>query len=151
MNTKIRRRDKKFTKGLAMANRVMELTGQDVFSKSRKHEVIDSRALLNYLLYNNLDFTLHEIKDFYENEGKSYDHATALHSINNFPVYRRSNKNMDAWLTQLNSEYTTLKSKVNMLVQNILNLQETDVDVLLDISNRMYEKNKILEHSKIVK
>jgi chromosomal replication initiation ATPase DnaA len=151
MNTKIKRRDKKFTRALAVANKVTELTGQDIFSNSRKHAVIDARSLLNYLLYNNLDFTLHEIKEFYENEGKSYDHATALHSLNNFAVYRRSNPNMDSWLLQLSAEYTTVKAKINMLVQNIMTLQENDVDVLLDISKRMYDKHESLESAKIVK
>ena len=45
--------------------------------------------------------TYETIKEFFNNNGKAYDHTTALHAYKNYNMYARDNKDLDDIFTKL--------------------------------------------------
>ena len=63
-----------------IADYLYDISGVDVFENKRTRYNIEARSLLNFILRNHFDMTFHQIKEFYEKNGKRYDHATAMHN-----------------------------------------------------------------------
>ena len=74
-----------------IAEHIIDISGIDVFDNTRKREHIEMRSLLTFMLRHHCNMKFTEIRDFYESKGKSYDHATALHSLKSFETHRRYN------------------------------------------------------------
>ena len=55
--------------------------------------------------------TYHSIKDFFNNNGKQFDHATAMHSYKNYPMYKQYNKKLDHYFNTIVSKSKSEKSK----------------------------------------
>ena len=77
-----------------VSNLLLSLSEPELFAETRKRNVIEHRALLCYILRNNLKMTFESIADFFVANGKSYDHSTAIHSCKMYPTYRKYNKNL---------------------------------------------------------
>tara|TARA_B110000902_G_scaffold119601_1_gene140227 strand:+ start:706 stop:1296 length:591 start_codon:yes stop_codon:yes gene_type:complete len=77
-----------------VSNLLLSLSEPELFAETRKRNVIEHRALLCYILRNNLKMTFESIADFFVDNGKSYDHSTAIHSCKMYPTYRKYNKNL---------------------------------------------------------
>jgi hypothetical protein len=77
------------------------ITNIDVFENSRRKEVVELRSLLVYILRNVEDMTYETIKEFFNLNGKEYDHATALHAYKNYEMYCKYNKNLDKYFEQI--------------------------------------------------
>ena len=65
--------------------------------------------------------TFHQIKEFYEANGKSYDHATAIHSLKTFEVHRKYSKFLNNWLEEIQ---LLMKDKTNIKRGLLLNIIE---------------------------
>lgn len=96
--------------------------GIDVFDSTRKREVVTYRALHVYMLKNTLRWSLHKIKSFYEDNGKSYDHTTALHALKMFEVYCKYDSELLMQMATITSdrkndavEYEILKTKLKYI------------------------------------
>ena len=66
------------------ARTIKQLTGVDVFENTRRQQVIEIRSLLVYILRSVENMTYETIKEFFNNNGKAYDHTTALHAYKNY-------------------------------------------------------------------
>ena len=87
-------------KAKKIARKISKLSGIDVFKNTRKKEFVEARSLLSTILYKYEKMNLHEIKNFYIENGKSSDHTTVLHSVKNWEVYSQD-KNciyLNEWL-----------------------------------------------------
>ena len=107
---------------------IKSVTGLDIFRNTRKNDYIEARALFNFILYNTYGFTFAKIAKFYKDNNKSYDHATALHSIKNFDMYRRFSPQVNEWLeaiedTDLGDEATQALAKQHITFLNNNNLK----------------------------
>ena len=80
-----------------IAEHIIDISGIDVFDNTRKREHIEMRSLLTFMLRHHCNMKFTEIRDFYESKGKSYDHATALHSLKCFETHRRYNPKLDKY------------------------------------------------------
>ena len=80
-----------------IAKHIIDISGIDVFKNTRKREYIEIRSLLTFMLRHHCNLTYHQIRDFYKSKGKSYDHATALHSLKSFEMHRRYNPKIDKY------------------------------------------------------
>ena len=80
-----------------IAKYIIDISGIDVFDNTRKREHIEMRSLLTFMLRHHCNMKFKEIKDFYESNGKNYDHATALHSLKSFETHRRYNPLLDKY------------------------------------------------------
>ena len=85
-----------------VSNLLKSLSGIDVFQQTRKRHVIEHRSLLCYILRTKLDMRWESIKKFIESKGKPYDHATAIHAVKMYSVYKKDNKK----LLELESHFT---------------------------------------------
>ena len=77
-----------------VSNLLKSLSGIDVFQQTRKRHVIEHRSLLCYILRTKLDMRWESIKKFIESKGKPYDHATAIHAVKMYSVYKKDNKKL---------------------------------------------------------
>jgi hypothetical protein len=97
--------EKRTKKAQEPAKTIQRLTNINPFAKSRQQQVIEIRSLFNVILFKYLNFTLCKIRDIHQDNGlKTYHHATVLHSLNNFPMYRKYNKQLDIFLMKLISD-----------------------------------------------
>ena len=135
---------KKITDALEIARELEELSGLSPFRHTRQRAYIDVRATLTFLLYNNLNFTLAELSRFYKSNGKPYDHATALHALNNFETYRRYNENIDKWLDTFQDTNQHTRLQKSMIRQNLNYLSPNNIKRLNKIVTIMYERDKEL-------
>ena len=78
------------------------LSALDIFEQTRKRNIIEHRSLFCYLLRNKLDMRWESIAKFMETNGKPYDHATAIHAVKMYPVYKNHNKK----LAELETHFT---------------------------------------------
>lgn len=118
---------------------VKVVTGLDIFKNTRKSSYIEARALFNFILYNTYGFTLAKIAGFYRENNKSYDHATVLHSLKNFEMYRRFSPQVNEWLeslenTQLGDRATRALTKqlVTYLTNDNLKVAYEHIKTLYD-------------------
>ncbi len=129
-----------FKEAHEISKRIIEVTGQDVFAQSRKRDIIEARALLTFILYKTKGMTLTQIRDFYEANGKPYDHATALHALDSFEMYRRYNKNLPKWLVEVLGNDDDIKSKKAVLLENIKSLGDEQINYLYEITEKWYQE-----------
>ena len=80
-----------------IAKNIIDISGIDVFKNSRKRKYVEMRSLLTFMLRHHCNMKFKDIKDFYESNGKHYDHATAIHSLKAFEMHRRYNPKIDKY------------------------------------------------------
>jgi len=80
-----------------IAKHIIDISGINVFDNSRKREYIEMRSLLTFMLRHHCNMKFTEIRDFYESNGKNYDHATAIYSLKAFEMHRRYNPKIDKY------------------------------------------------------
>jgi len=102
------------------------LTDIDVFKNSRKKEFVEIRSLLVYILRNVEDMTYETIKEFFNTNGKEYDHATALHAYNNYEMYCKYNKKLPELFTHLVNNSDTENSK-KLIAKSIIDNSGVEV------------------------
>ena len=128
-----------------VADKVTEITGLNVFRNTRKREYIEARALLNFILKNIKGMTLYAIRDFYIENNKAYDHATVLHSISNFDMYRKYNKKLDKQLNLFSELYDDIDAKREVIINNLIWLSRENLNELYRITNGMYQQEFVNE------
>lgn len=77
-----------------IAELVMQHTGLNIFKDTRKRNYVEARSIFYHILKTEYNTTYHFIEDFMEANGKPVNHATVLHSVNNFESYALFNKNL---------------------------------------------------------
>ena len=80
-----------------IAKDIIDISQINPFSNTRKREFVEIRSLLTFMLRHHCDMKFKEIKEFYESNGKNYDHATAIHSLRSFEMNRRYNPKLDKY------------------------------------------------------
>ena len=125
-----------------IADYLSEISGIDVFENKRRRYNIEARCLLTFILRNHFDMTFHQIKEFYQANGKSYDHATAIHSLKTFEVHRKYSKFLNNWLEEIQ---LLMKDKTNikrgLLLNTIKELNHKQI-------SKLYKTAKILQDGK---
>ena len=77
-----------------IAKAVIKLSGLNVFKNSRQRKYVEMRALLSYMLREDLNMGWSRISQFYQDNGKTMSHASVIHAVKNYPVYRKHNKQL---------------------------------------------------------
>ena len=72
-----------------IGKKIKKLAKVDLYSDSRKEEVIIHRSLLTYILREKLKMRWIAIALFYNSQGKPMDHANAMNSFKQYPVYKK--------------------------------------------------------------
>jgi hypothetical protein len=83
-----------------------------------------------------------DIRDFYESNGKSYDHATAIHSLRAFEMHRRYNNKLDKYfdlvLLRIRNKSKLRKALINHIIDHT---KESDLKRLLKIVDKFNLKD----------
>ena len=77
-----------------IAESVCKVTGVNIFENTRKREVVEARAMLNYIYRKVCGLTYYVIKRIYLSQGKSMNHATIIHSVKNYEMYEKYNPSL---------------------------------------------------------
>ena len=133
------------TEALKIAKRINKLSDVNVFENSRASKVVEVRSLLNKILYDFKNMTLAQIRDFYRNTGKSMDHATVLHSLRNFNMYRMYNPKLNEYFDQMlkQHELSTKYEKQKAIEQKIKYLSDKNLDKAHALVNKLFTKELI--------
>jgi|TARA_R100000149_G_C5877509_1_gene141496 hypothetical protein len=133
------------TEALKIAKRINKLSDVNVFENSRSSKVVEVRSLLNKILYDFKNMTLAQIRDFYRNTGKPMDHATVLHSLKNFNMYRRYNPKLNEYFDEMIKQYelSTKYEKINSIEHKIKYLSDDSLDKAHDLVNELFTKDLI--------
>jgi len=120
----------------------------DVFKVTRKREHVETRSLLNYILYNYKSMPLNKITKFYSNNGWNINHATIIHSIRSFDLHKKYNPNLLIWLEVIINEINEMDNftKRQYIKSKISRLNNKDIDELTMVISNMPEQK--LEYEK---
>ena len=121
-----------------IAKHIIDISGINVFENSRKRKYIEMRSLLTFMLRHHCDMKFKDIRDFYESNGKSYDHATAIYSLRAFEMHRRYNEKLDKYfnivLLRVRNKAKLRKALINHIVDHT---KEKDLKRLLKIVDKL--------------
>jgi hypothetical protein len=117
---------------------VKEVSGLNIFDNTRRRDYVEMRALVCYVLRKKLRIGLTNIALYFQSEGKTMHHATVIHLVNQYPMYKRYNSrlaeiedsfeeinnlefNQDSYIRNqyLTYKYDELKQKHKDLKENI--------------------------------
>ena len=135
-------------KEIEMAILIKEITGVDVFKNSRKREYVEYRALYNYILKKVMNKSLTWIRDNYRYYGKNYDHATVIHSLKMFDIYKRYNENFLPLFNQLCANKNSVSERIAFIDTALKNMSEDNVVKVSDLVNELLNQNVKYEAAK---
>lgn len=126
-----------------IAEKVIELSGINIFERSRKREIVEMRSLFFYILKNKLDMGLTEMSRYFEDSASSINHATIIWSLKNYDLYKSSNKKV-----QEIEEMIILKTSMNIKGINretYLELKCKELEAEIERLNTKPNESKIID------
>jgi len=147
---------------------VKEASGLNIFDNTRIREYVEMRALVCYVLRKKLRIGLTNIALYFQSEGKTMHHATVIHLVNQYPMYKRYNPilaeiedsfeelnnlefNQESYIRNkyLSYNYDKLQEKYNKLKNNIKTNPILDVlqDIPEDKIDEVIERINIMKKS----
>jgi hypothetical protein len=147
---------------------VKEASGLNIFDNTRRRDYVEMRALVCYVLRKKLRIGLTNIALYFQSEGKTMHHATVIHLVNQYPIYKRYNPrlaeiedsfeqlnnlefNQDSYIRNqyLSYNYDKLQEKYKNLKDNIKTNPILDVlqDIPEDKIDEVIERINILKKS----
>lgn len=125
-------------------SKVLELTGLDIFKKTRDKEYIHARSLFYKTLTVECKMTDRSISEFMLQNGLKTNRTTIFFSIKKFPEYCKHNQDLKHYYNILTSRYDKM-NKVNILKEN-LRLKERNVKLFQRVK---YLEEIVKEHNLI--
>ena len=126
-----------------IAEKVIELSGINIFERSRKREIVEMRSLFFYILRNKLDMGLTEISRYFEDSASSINHATVIWSLKNYDIYKTTNKKI-----QEIEKMIVLKTSMNIKGINresYLELKCKELEAEIERLNTKPNESKIID------
>ena len=120
---------------------IREITGVDVFKNTRKTEYVEYRSLYNYILWKVMKKSLTWIRDNYKENGKNYDHATVIHSIKMFDIYKKYNKNIMPLFNELCQFNNTVLEEIAFIDTALHNMKTESVKEVSALVNELLTQN----------
>ena len=121
---------------------ILKETDIDVSKNSRKHNIIEARALYFYLVKHfKPKMTLQEIA-----ESVNKNHATVIHSLNNYEMYEKFNRDLRSLrniiVNQMDEENILNTENINDLKLELKkkNLRVSELEIELEESNLRINK-----------
>jgi hypothetical protein len=74
---------------LEISERIIEMSGIDIFKNTRKRDYVRGRALACYIFREKMNMRWAKISDFFVSKGKELDHSSAIHLVNMYPIYAK--------------------------------------------------------------
>jgi len=130
-------------KPIDIANKITEISGINLFQKSRKRNVIEHRGLLCYILRDKLKMRWQKMEKFYTSQGWAVNHATLINSYRKWYIYK-TNQDVIKILKefQFEEEDQDQIDKVDMLETKCNNLKKKLEDPLVKLVANIPESKK---------
>ena len=122
---------------LKVADRIKEITGVNIFENKRTLEIVDARSTACYIYNKYYNGTLHEIANFFKDNGKNYDHSSVYYNIQLFDEVKQRRKDIDKNLSYLIGSIDC-NTQLNIVIDTILN--NDDKERIINIVNRLVNK-----------
>jgi len=134
-----------------LIDEIQALSQVRVFENTRRREVVEVRSLLYTVLKKFYRFNLREIMEIGQEYGYYITHASVIHSLNSFDVYKTYNKNLDEWYHAIviDLEEDVAAARIDFIKPKLKYLSEDQLLNLSTIVKEMYE-DSIIEMSKEV-
>ena len=126
-----------------IAEKVIELSGINIFERSRKREIVEMRSSFFYILKNKLDMGLTEMSRYFEDSASSINHATIIWALKNYELYKSTNKKI-----QEIEEMIILKTSMNIKGINretYLELKCKELEAEIERLNTKPNESKIID------
>lgn len=125
------------------ADYIQRESGIDVFKNTRQREYVEYRALYNYILYKMRGLSLAQVAQTYIDNGKSYNHATVIHSLKMFDVYKRYNHRLLPLLEKMCVElYGSIDNELAFIKNTLADLPSTGVIQISDFIKQIIKKQE---------
>jgi len=130
-------------KAIDIANKITEISGINLFEKTRKRNVIEHRGLLCYILREKLKMRWQKMEKFYTSQGWPVNHATLMNSYKKWYIYK-TNENIIKILNEFDfmEEDQDEINKVDMLETKCNNLKKKLEDPLVKLVANIPESKK---------
>ena len=129
--------DKNFLFAQETSRVLKKITGINIFENSRKQHIIEVRSLFVYIMRTVEYMTYYNIRDFFENNGKAYDHTTAMHAYNNYSMYSNYNKKLDEYYNLILQSTKSINSR-KLLAKALIDSEKPE---MAEIFTYMYKKS----------
>ena len=137
-------------KPIEIANKITEISGIDLFNKSRKRNVVEHRGLLCYILRDKSKMRWEKIAKFYKAQGWPVNHATLINSYNKWYIYK-TNEDVISILNDFEFVDETQEEidKIDRLETKYTNLKNKLEDPLVKLVSRIPKEKKDLVKEKL--
>ena len=125
-----------------LIDEIEALSGINIFQNTRRREVVEVRSLLYSILKKFYRFNLREIQDLCSEHGYNITHASVIHSLKSFDVYKTYNKNLDDWYhaVVIDLEEDVAAQRIDFIKPKLKYLSEDNLLKLSTAVKEMYEE-----------
>jgi len=125
-----------------IADRVSKHLGVDVWQNTRKRDYVEGRALLATIYRKYLGMRLADIVRVFRKNNKNCHHATILHALKMYDVYKNYNPKLEDIMNEVvcDSNVSTESVRRMFIKQNLYNINN---EVVQEIYELVYNNYKI--------
>tara|TARA_R110000803_G_scaffold59512_1_gene118140 strand:+ start:1435 stop:1875 length:441 start_codon:yes stop_codon:yes gene_type:complete len=137
-----------------IGNKVIEMSGIDIYKNTRQNDYVEHRALMCYLMRDKLHMRWTHITRFFNSQGKKMHHSTAIHLLEMYPVYKKYNSDLatieDCFFFDAKTphdsidEVTYLEKKCENLENECLELREQLANPVVQSMLAVIKANKFV-------
>jgi len=126
----------------SLIDEIETLSNINIFQNTRRREVVEVRSLLYTILRNFYRFNLREIQDLCSEHGYEITHASVIHSLKSFNIYKSYNKNLDDWFHAviIELEEDVASQRIDFIKPKLKYLSEENLLKLSTVVKEMYEE-----------
>jgi len=129
--------DKNFLFAQETSRVLRKVTGINIFENTRRQNIVEVRSLFVYLMRTVEHMTYYNIRDFFENNGKPYDHTTAMHAYNSYAMYSKYNRKLDEYYNLILQSTKSIDSR-KLLAKALIDSEKPE---MAEIFTYMYKKS----------
>jgi hypothetical protein len=110
-----------------IADLVIKYTGKDIYSKRKTQDIVDARALFEYIMREDYKVTYQSITDHYRKNGKKRKHDVMIYSVRNFEKeIRHRRKDLNEYYQNILETEITVRQYQNayLLISQIKNQKQ---------------------------
>lgn len=123
---------------LEIGDKIKRLSRIDIYQNTRKRYFVEYRALLCYILRDKLQMRWTFIASFFISQGKQMDHATCMHLVKMYPIYKQDNKDLEAiektFVFKSKIPYDNI-DKVNYLENKYIDIEKKYIELRTKLKN----------------
>mgnify|MGYP003133560283 CR=1 FL=1 len=128
-----------------LIDEIEALSQLSIFENTRRRETVEIRSLFYTILRKFYRFNLREIMEIGEEYGYYITHASVIHSLKSFEVYKTYNKNLEQWFHAIivDLEDDVAMTRIEFIKPKLKYLSEQNLLKLSTTVKEMYEESLI--------